>query len=269
MPYKRTEEVLLQLDKVCLSFGDKVVLRDVSTTIHKFEHDEKDAAGRIICFLGPSGIGKTQTSRIIAGLQSPTSGRVLLRGDKPVRRGDVCMVPQNYPMFDYTTVAQNLQIAGKMASLTPSQINEKATSLIHSFGLEDHLAKFPKELSGGTKQRVAIARQLMCVGCYMVMDEPFSGLDPMSKWQAMQAIIKLGSLDAYNCIIIVTHDIIAGMAVSDKVWLLGLEAQALGARIVEEIDLAAMGLAWRPDIKRDPQFQALVAKVEGRFKTLK
>lgn len=269
--YHRTEEVLLQLDNVCLSFGSKVVLNGVNTIIHRFEHPNKEAAGRIICFLGPSGIGKTQTSRIIAGLQQPTAGQVLLRGNKPVAPGDVCMVPQNYPMFDYATVAQNLAIAGKQGGLTAQAANIKATGYIHEFGLAEHLAKYPRELSGGTKQRVAIARQLMCTGHYMVMDEPFSGLDPVSKANAMEAIVKLGALDSYNTIIIVTHDIASGLAVSDKVWLLGLEAGKPGARIVEEIDLAALGFSWRSadELQESKDFQMLIREITTRFKSLK
>jgi ABC-type nitrate/sulfonate/bicarbonate transport system ATPase subunit len=269
MNYKRTEEVLLDVKGVHMQYGPNVILRDVNATIHKFEHSDKAAAGRIICFLGPSGIGKTQLSRIITGLLVPTSGQVLLHGGVPVSAGQVCMVPQAYPMFDYLTVGKNIKVAGKVAKLTDAQIDLKATALIDEFGLRESVTKYPRDLSGGTKQRVAIVRQMMCTGHYMVMDEPFSGLDPASKKAAMDAIIRLGALDAYNTIIIVTHDIASGLAVSDKVWLMGREAGLPGGRIVKEIDLAEMDLAWQPDIKRSKKFQDLVLEIESMFETLK
>lgn len=261
-------ETLLKVDHVNLSFGNTVVLRDLNAEIKHLEREDKIVVGQVVCFLGPSGIGKTQTSRILAALNPPTSGQVLLK-DKLVARGDVCMVPQNYPMFDFTTVAQNLRIAGKQAGLSNAQINEKATGLIGTFGLVEHLTKYPRELSGGTRQRVAIARQLMCVGHYIVMDEPFSGLDPINKKLAMQAITKLANLDSYNVIIIVTHDIASGMAVSDSVWMMGLEKGQAGARIVKEYDLASMGYAWHPDVEDDPGFKSLVSEVSGLFKALR
>lgn len=265
--YTRSE-TLLKVDHVNLSFGSNLVLRDLNAEIKHLVREDKIVTGQVVCFLGPSGIGKTQTSKILAALQKPTSGQVLLK-DKKVSRGDVCMVPQNYPMFEFTTVAENLRISGKQAGLKDAQINSKATDLIKVFGLAEHLGKFPKELSGGTKQRVAIARQLMCVGHYIVMDEPFSGLDPINKKLAMDSIIKLARLDSYNCIIIVTHDIGSGMAVSDTVWMMGLEKGTPGARIVKELDLAAWGYAWQEGIEDNLDFQKLVREISNEFKSLK
>lgn len=270
--YKRTDEVLLDIKNVSLSFGDKLILRDVNARITDIERDDQ-VQGQVICFLGPSGIGKTQLSRIIAGLQKPSSGEVLLAKGRPTAPGDVCMVPQNYVMFDYATVAQNLLIAGKMANLSKGEINAKATSYITTFGLEEHLNKYPRELSGGTKQRVAIARQLMCASNYMVMDEPFSGLDPIMKKRATEAIIKLAQLDTYNTVIVVTHDITEGLSVADTVWLMGYEQDGTGfkagARLVEQHDMAEMGLAWRPDLAYDPRFQEFVRHIKERFQTLR
>jgi ABC-type nitrate/sulfonate/bicarbonate transport system ATPase subunit len=177
-------------------------------------------------------------------------------------------------MFDYMTVAQNLQIAGKMGGLSKGEINEKATGYIELFGLREHLAKYPRDLSGGTKQRVAIVRQLMCATNYMVMDEPFSGLDPIMKARAQEAIVKLSQLDEYNTVIIVTHDVTEGLTVSDTCWMMGYDKDAvgnniLGARIVAHLDLADLGFAWRPDLERDPKFLQFVREVKDKFRNLK
>lgn len=269
MSYRRLDEVLLTVDHVSMSYGAKVVLRDVCATIKDIEDH-----GQVICFLGPSGIGKTQLSRIMAGLQVPTSGRVLLRNDHVVGAGYVGMVPQDYPMFDYATLAGNLAIAGKQAGLSKTEINIRATELINEFGLQDHLAKYPKELSGGTKQRVAIARQLMCATNYMVMDEPFSGLDPIMKGRAAEAIVKYAARDTYNTAVIVTHDVTQGLIVADTVWMMGYERDETGttipgARLVEQFDLAEMGFAWRDDLDHDPAFLAFGRQVKDRFNTLR
>jgi ABC-type nitrate/sulfonate/bicarbonate transport system ATPase subunit len=292
--YTRTEEVLLDIQNVSLKFGDKLVLRDVDAQITNItRHDQ--VQGQVICFLGPSGIGKTQLSRVIAGLQKPTSGRVLLpsgqaydHDGKPVSRdnpdarilsdietykGKVGMVPQNYWMPEYLNVQQHLALAGKQGGLNKEQFNEKFERFVTLFGLGDHLQFYPNELSGGTRQRVAIARQMMCVGHYLVMDEPFSGLDPIMKAKASEAITTLASLDELNTIIIVTHDISEGMSVADTVWLMGYEFEGdffkPGARIVEQYDLAAAGLCWRADIQSDARFLELVGEVKARFQTLR
>lgn len=264
MSHEKTNELLLKVDHVTVQYGEKPILRDVNAEIYR-----REGVGAVICFLGPSGIGKTQLSRVIAGFINPRAGAVLLRGAHPVNKGDVSMVPQNYPMFEYLTVKGNLAIAGKQAGHTKDQINDLASTLINEFGLSEHLDKYPRDLSGGTRQRVAIARQLMCAGHYMVMDEPFSGLDPLMKRVAMDSIVKLSRLDGYNMSIVVTHDILSGMAVADRVWLMGLEPGIPGARLVEDIDLAEKGLAYRDDIQTDPEFLNLVSYVNERFKTLK
>jgi ABC-type nitrate/sulfonate/bicarbonate transport system ATPase subunit len=259
----RTGEVLLKVEDVGMTYGSNIILRDVNIEVRNLNKQ-----GQIVCFLGPSGRGKTQLSRIIAGLQKPTSGTVQLRGSQQVTSGDVCMVPQNYPMFDYATVAQNLIIAGQQAKLSKADINLKATGYIEALELKDHLTKYPKELSGGTKQRVAIARQLMCSGHYMVMDEPFSGLDPVMKTRAQHAITTLAALDTYNTVIVVTHDVTEGLTIADTVWMLGHEPEKVGSTIQETFDLIEMDFAYRSDLERDSKFLQFVRDVKDRFSTL-
>lgn len=281
MAYRRTDEVLLDIKGVSLSFGSTQVLRDVNATIQHVECDE-GVRGQVVAFLGPSGIGKTQLSRVIAGLQAPSSGQVTLKG-VPTHAGRASMVPQFYPMFDYCTVADNLIIAGRQAGLNKADLNLKAAQFVEAFNLSEHLGKYPRELSGGTKQRVAIARQLMCAGHYMVMDEPFSGLDPIMKVKAQRAITQLARLNTDNTVIIVTHDVTEGLMVADMVWMMGLEngpdkvntvngpvpVKLPGARIVQEYDLAALGFAWREGLESDSEFLKFVRDVKDKFNTLR
>lgn len=260
-------DVLLSINHVSLSFGDRVVLRDVNAEIRDVIRPDV-TQGQIICFLGPSGIGKTQLSRVVAGLQAPSAGTVLLEDSVAVQAGLVGMVPQDYPLFEFATVRENFRIAGRQLGLSDASADSKAQPYVDAFELTEHIGDYPAALSGGTRQRVAIVRQLICAGHYLVMDEPFSGLDPVMKQHAADMIVKVANLDERNTIIVVTHDIMQGCSVADTVWLMGREEGQLGARLMEEYDLAADDLCWRPDITRDAGFLRFVATVNERFLTL-
>lgn len=263
-------ETLLRVDHVTMRYGSKVVLNDVSAEIQNITRPDC-VQGQVVCFLGPSGIGKTQLSRVIAGLQTPTSGRVLVVAGtlrpgtlRPVTSGVVGMVPQNYPLFEFATVRQNFAIAARQGGGGKVQ---KTYDLMEAFGLFEYAGLYPRQLSGGTRQRVAIVRQLLCAGQFLVLDEPFSGLDPNMKARACAVITQVANLDERNTIIVVTHDVTEGMSIADTVWLMG-RVPGGGASIVEQYDLAADDLCWHPDLLQDARFQRLVADVKARFKTL-
>lgn len=275
--FTRTAQKLLEIQHISLSLGARQVLRDVNACITDITRPDQ-VEGQVVCFLGPSGMGKTQLARIIAGLPLPRhavlTGQVILDTDVPTRKGLVGMVPQNYPLFEFMTVQRNLILAGRQGGLTLDQSIDKMHEFVDLFGLGDYLTLYPKEISGGTRQRVAIARQMMCAEHFLVMDEPFSGLDPIMKAKASEAVTKLATRDSLNTTIVITHDISEGLAVADLVWLLGLEPDGHGgflpgARLVEQYDLAAMGLAWHPDIQSDKTFLDLVGTIKHRFQTLR
>jgi ABC-type nitrate/sulfonate/bicarbonate transport system ATPase subunit len=276
-------ERLLTIDKVSLTLGGKLILREVSAEVDNISR-EGVQQGQVICFLGPSGIGKTRLSRLIAGLDQPTSGTITLTDGQPTRKGVVGMVPQKYTLFDFATVQENFEIALRQRLDQQSHVVQQmaATSpYINEFGLRHVLGHYPHQLSGGQRQRVAIVRQLLTSEHFLVMDEPFSGLDVIMKKRACDVIAKVAQMDELNTIIIVTHDVTEGMSVADTVWLMGLEQEDYletrrtdgtgwkpGARIVEKYDLAAQGLAWRPDIHEDKQFLEAVQAVKARFQTV-
>jgi NitT/TauT family transport system ATP-binding protein len=276
------KETLLQINNVSLTLNKNLILRDVSVEIKDIVRPDC-VQGQVICFLGPSGIGKTQLSRVITGLQKPSRGEVLVNTSQtpsvtqlaPVIRGTVGMVSQSYPLFLFATVEDNLIIAGRQAKLPDAEIQRKGLELLNTFDVYSYRKYYPKDLSGGTRQRVAICQQLMCSDHFIVMDEPFASLDLINKKRACDLITKIAELDELNTIIIVTHDITEGMSVADTVWLMGLEpnpsvpdAYLPGARIVEQYDLATLDLCWHPDIQTEPRFIELVTKVKKRFLTL-
>jgi polar amino acid transport system ATP-binding protein/sulfate transport system ATP-binding protein len=225
----------------------------------------------VVGLLGPSGIGKTRLFRIMAGLDAPDRGRVLIgEGGRPVERGMVGVVAQNYPLFAHRTVLGNLQVAGAQAGLPRVEARAKAHSFLKRFHLEDRGGLYPSQLSGGQRQRVAIAQQFMCSEHFLLMDEPFSGLDPLAVDRVAELIQEVASLHELNTIIVVTHDISAAIEVSDTLWLMGRDRDESGrvvpgARIQATYDLLERGLAWRKGITTTPEFLELLQEILARF----
>jgi ABC-type nitrate/sulfonate/bicarbonate transport system ATPase subunit len=255
-------EALLTIKDVGLNFGSKVVLSNVNATVHNIERPDM-AQGQVVCFLGPSGIGKTRLSRLIAGLDVPTAGNITLGDGKPTDAGKVGLVSQHYPLLQYMTAMENLLTAARMSG---KEKTADISGYAEHLGLaKETLALYPKQLSGGQRQRVAIIRQLLCSEHFIILDEPFSGLDIKAKKAACKLIQQVAQLHTLNTIIVITHDVTEGMSVADTVWLMGVTPDQKGAHICDEFDLAEMGLAWREDIIDDHRFAELVLHVKHRF----
>jgi NitT/TauT family transport system ATP-binding protein len=264
---------LLKVENVNLRLGGKTILRDVDLEIKDIVCPGK-VTGQVVGLLGPSGIGKTQLFRIMAGLQAPDSGSVRI-GEKGtvVRRGMVGVVAQQYPLFNHRTVFGNLLVAGRRAGLSAEQARTKASGLLDRFSLEEHEKKYPAQLSGGQRQRVAIAQQFMCSEHFLLMDEPFSGLDPIAVDRVSQFVTEVANADELNTIITITHDITAAMTVADTLWLLGRDRDAQGnivpgARVQAIYNLIERDLAYRQGISTTPEFLALQGEIRARYATL-
>ena len=266
-------ETLLRVENVTHAFGENIVLRDVNLEIKNIRRPGM-TQGQVVGLLGPSGVGKTSLFRILAGLDKPDSGRVLLTEDqKPVERGMVGVVAQNYPLFAHRTVLGNLHVAGRQADLSGSAVKEKANALLARFGLEESARKYPAQLSGGQRQRVAIAQQFMCSEGFLLMDEPFSGLDLVAQGRVSHFIREMAAADELSTFIIVTHDVSAAIEVSDTLWLLGRDRDANGeaipgAKIQATYNLIDRGLAYHKDITTMPEYLQLRSEIREIFPRL-
>ncbi|MFL6658236.1 MAG: ABC transporter ATP-binding protein [Massilia sp.] len=263
---------LLTIEGLAVSY-DAPVLCGVEASIDNLIRDGMHQ-GQVVCLLGPSGIGKTQLFRCIAGLQAPNAGGVYLNGKRTtVTPGEVGVVAQHYPLLGHRTVLGNLVVAAMRKGGSRAAANDKAMQMLGQLGLAERALAYPAQLSGGQRQRVAIAQQLLCSSHFLLMDEPFSGLDPAAKAIVCDTIRTLSTADELNTIIVVTHDIDSALRIADTLWVLGREHDESGklqggARIVDKIDLIACGLAWQDHIADTTEFHELRKSLTARFARL-
>jgi NitT/TauT family transport system ATP-binding protein len=266
------KETLLTLSKLCLKLGERPVLHEVCAQVKNVTRPGVQQ-GQVVAVLGPSGIGKTQLLRVLSGLSVPDSGQVLLGPEQaPVARGRVGVVAQTYPLFEHRTLLDNMLVAARQTGMAAAEARRRSRDMLARFALAGHASAYPATLSGGQRQRAAIAQQLMQPKSLLLMDEPFSGLDPLMAREVCHLISEVAAKDELLTIVIVTHDICAALAVADTLWLLGRvrgdDGSPQGARIVHSIDLMERGLAWHPDIMQTPLFELTKREVEARFTSL-
>lgn len=270
-PYE-LKEPLVQVRGVSLSFDGRPVLTDINAEVRDIVRPGC-ITGQVVGILGPSGIGKTQLSRILTGLQEPSKGQVLV-GPKlaPVEAGLVGYVAQNYPLIRHRTILGNLIVAGKKRGLSSEDAKKKALEYLEMFGLSDKWDAYPVQLSGGQRQRIAIAQQLLCSEHYLILDEPTTGLDPIMKDRVCEFVRNVSAMSEENTILVITHDISAILTMADTLWVLGRKRDAngtsLGATIVQTYNLIDRGIAWEKNPKDLPAFQDTLREIRNLFEAL-
>jgi iron(III) transport system ATP-binding protein len=176
--------------------------------------------GELVTLLGPSGCGKTTTLRMIAGLEMPTKGTILLGGKDvtalSAAQRNVSLVFQSYALFPHMSVMENASYGPRMQGLTVKDAEAKAAEALKTVGLTGYETRLPSELSGGQQQRVAIARALVLEPAVLLFDEPLSNLDARLRRRVRQEIRDLQQRLAITCVY-VTHDREEALAVSDNI----------------------------------------------------
>jgi NitT/TauT family transport system ATP-binding protein len=210
---------VVDFNHVTKRFGSLTVIRDVTFSVPDVPHK-----GEFIAILGPSGCGKSTVLRLIAGLRPhhpPTEGTVLV-GGKPVERpgSDRSMVFQDYTSFDNRTVEDNVAFGLECRGVVARERREHAREWIGKVGLDvkRDATKYPSELSGGMRQRVAIARTLILAPRIILMDEPFGALDPTTRLH-MQALLVDLWREAQATVFFVTHSIEEAVYLGDRVYV--------------------------------------------------
>jgi len=249
------EELVVEFDHVSKTYEDgTTAIRDVS-----FRVENRPDHGEFVSILGPSGCGKSTVLRLIAGLrpQFPaTGGTVNVMGKSIEGPGsDRGMVFQAYTSFGWLTVRENVEYGLKLQGMKKSERRKISDSILKQVGLADFADRYPKDLSGGMKQRVAIARTLVNNPRVVLMDEPFGALDPQTRW-GMQSLLLEVSRAENNTILFVTHDVSEAVYLGDTIYVLSQRP----ARILHQVDVPAFPVR---DIalKSAPEFRAVEKKL--------
>ena len=176
--------------------------------------------GEFLCLVGHSGCGKSTTLSLIAGLEVPTKGQILIDGKPITSPGpDRSIVFQNYSLFPWQTAVKNVKFAIRQTnkSVPKEEVDTKARQLLEQVGVGDAADRYPFQLSGGMRQRVAIARALAIDAPIMLLDEPFGALDPMIRRRLQEMLLDLWKGSCCKTAVFVTHDIDEALILADRI----------------------------------------------------
>jgi ABC-type nitrate/sulfonate/bicarbonate transport system ATPase subunit len=197
------------------------------------------------------------------GLNFQTSPEAQTYQERTVRPGDMGVIFQNYYQFGWRTVKQSLLLAARRNKALTGK--EEATLLQYAdqFDITDVLHRWPAQLSGGQQQRVSIIQQLLKGADFLLLDEPFSGLDICVLDKVVELLLQVSLSDELKTLVIVSHDIATAIAISDTVFILGRQPGGRGSTLVREIDLIERGLAWQKDVRREKVFMETLEEIKG------
>jgi len=233
-------------------------LRDISLTINK---------GKFISLIGPSGCGKSSLLRIIGGLVKQECGEVRIGGDTPQeaqKKKQFSLVPQSPALFPWRTVLQNMQLPyevnRKADAETAKQHEHELIELLGSVGLGDFIHAYPKALSGGMQQRVGIARAFGSGAPILLMDEPFSALDELTREKISYQLLNIWQ-EHQKTVVFVTHNIREAVLLSDEVIIMSPRP----GRIKKVVDIQ-LPRPRNAAIEESEQFQQYISKIRAHLR---
>ena len=204
---------MIQVQHVSKSYGKTPILKDLNFTIPD---------GQFVILIGPSGCGKTTTMKMINRLLEPDSGTILIDGqdihsqDKVELRRHIGYVIQQIGLFPNMTVAQNICVVPKLLKYDKSRCDQIVQEMLQLVGMEQYADKYPSELSGGQQQRIGVLRALAASPPIVLMDEPFSALDPMTR-ESLQDEVKSIQQKLNKTIVFVSHDMGEALKLADVI----------------------------------------------------
>lgn len=231
---------------------DHVALSDISLAIEE---------GAFVSILGPSGCGKSTLLYVVGGFVSPTSGSAKIRGRIITGPGpDRGPVFQEFALFPWKTVLGNVMYGPRQQGVRTTEAEAQSRALIEMVGLKGYENFYPKELSGGMKQRVALARTLAYHPEVLLMDEPFGALDAHTRTRLQNDLLNIWERDR-KTVLFVTHSVDEAVFLSDKVVMMSKSP----GRIREVIDIALPRPRRRSELLLDPRYQKYVVDIERMF----
>jgi ABC-type multidrug transport system ATPase subunit len=246
-------DTILYVDKLTVGYGNKTILKDITLIEKNIVREGHTSTGQVIAFIGRSGRGKSTLFKALTGLIKPTSGQVLITDmatdvtddAKNVREGDIGFVDQKYTLFRHETIEEICMYALRKSKLTKPEKVQLIDQYLNEWGLQEHRKKYSCELSGGQRQRTAIIEQMLTDKHFMILDEPFSGLDVGNIEKVKESFERIKAANEYNTIIFSTHDIKLALEMADSIYIIGFpEDTKEYSTIVGHFDLKALGLAW-------------------------
>ncbi|HEX3586523.1 MAG TPA: ABC transporter ATP-binding protein [Candidatus Angelobacter sp.] len=264
MENKKSKITIKDVSRVFFSpTGERIdALKDVNLEVEDAFSSAGRDVGEFRVLLGPSGCGKSTLLRMIAGLDKPTSGQVLVNGEIVTHPGkDRGMVFQKYTSFPWLTVSDNIAYGMKINGVPEAQRKETVDRLLKSVGLTEFANVYPETLSGGMQQRVAIARTLALRPSVILMDEPFGALDAQTRSDMQQLLLQIWDETACT-ILFVTHDVEEAVYLADRIFIMSSHP----GTIVEDVEVPFD----RPrdlGLKEKNEFHELQHYVLGRLKS--
>jgi ABC-type nitrate/sulfonate/bicarbonate transport system ATPase subunit len=233
--------------------GERIqALRDINLEVEDAFSPAGSDVGEFRVLLGPSGCGKSTILRLIAGLDRPDAGEVLVNGRPVTGPGrDRGMVFQKYTSFPWLTVARNIEYGMKINGFPEPERRETVARLVEAVGLKGFENSYPDTLSGGMQQRVAIARTLAVRPGVVLMDEPFGALDAQTRGGMQDLLLRIWE-EAANTVLFVTHDVDEALYLADRVYILS----ARPGTIIEDMPVP-FGRPRDPSVKQRSEFHDL------------
>ncbi len=235
---------LFELDGLSKIFAGRVALEGFSLALE---------AGAFVSLLGPSGCGKTTALRLIAGLEAPTAGRIVRRVDPA--RGEIAFVFQDPTLMPWATVARNVRLPLALRRTPRAEADQAVARALALVGLSEFAQAYPRELSGGMRMRVSLARALVTRPKLMLLDEPFAALDEITRFRLDDELLRAREREGWAAVF-VTHSIFESVYLSERVYVMTPRP----GRIFAALEIPEP-YPRSPEFRTSPRYAALCGRV--------